>query len=137
MPYTLCPMLSSIFVVFMSMVGVRPMVVCVVGFIMLMPMTVVDGWLHSWKWVTVMSIVVAMPVFMCNRFVMVEVMVLFEKQQCQRDCNNQRCNYLSGRNRFSEKKCSKDDSKEGRAREDDLTAGSAKFLGRSYKEDQA
>ena len=130
-------MLASILIVFMSMVGVRPMVVRVAGFIMLMPMTVIDGWLHSWKWVIVMSIVVAMPVFMCSRFVMVQVMVLFEEQQCQRGCNNQCCNYLSGRNRFSEKNCSKDDSKERRAREDDLTAGSAKFLSRSYIEDQA
>ena len=82
----------------------------------------------------VMSVIVTMPVFMCSRFVMVQMVVLFEEQQRQRDSNNQRCNHLSGVNGFSQENRSKDDSKKRGTGENDLTTGGAKSLGRSYIE---
>jgi hypothetical protein len=148
---TLCPMLytfsnlqspilnpqSSIVFMFMPMLGVRPVLVCVCGLLVFMPVAVGDGFFHSRKRVIVVIVVVTMPVLMCNPLVMVAVGVFFEKQQSQRDSDNQRRSDLSGRNSFSEKNCSKDDPKKRGTRENDLTAGGAKFLGRSYIEHQA
>jgi hypothetical protein len=128
---------SSIVFVFMPVLGVRVVWMCVCGRFMFMPVAVGDGFPRCRIKVIVMSIVVTMPVFMCNPLVMVEVGVFFKKQQGQRDSDHQRCNDLTGRNGFSKKNCRKDDPKKGGTRENDLTASGAKFLGRSYVEHQA
>ena len=67
----------------MPVLGVRPVLVCVCGGPMFMPVAVGDGLPHTWKKVIVVPVVVTMPVFMFNPLMIVEVGVFFEKQQGQ------------------------------------------------------
>jgi hypothetical protein len=73
-------MLCSILIVFMSVLGIGPVLVCMRNRPMFVPVTVVDGLRLPWKMVIVMTVVVMMPVLMGNRLVMVQVMVFFEEQ---------------------------------------------------------
>ena len=73
-------MLSSIFIVFMPVLGVRPVSVGVGDLLMFVPVTVVGGLLKFRRGVIMMPVVMTMPVFVCSRWVMVQVVVLFEKQ---------------------------------------------------------
>jgi hypothetical protein len=71
LPYALCLVKFLLVFVFMPMMGVRPVLVCVCGRLVFMPMAVGDGLPHFWKRVIVVPVVVTMPVFMRNPLVMV------------------------------------------------------------------
>ena len=74
---------SSVVFVFMPMLGVRPVLVCVGGRLVFMPVAVGDRFCRCRKRVIVVPVVVTMPVFVGNTLMMVEVGVFFEKQQGQ------------------------------------------------------
>ena len=74
---------SLLVIVFMPVLGVRPVLVSVCGRLMFMPVAVGDGLPHAWRRVIVVPVVVTMPVFVGNTLMMVEVGVFFEKQQGQ------------------------------------------------------
>ena len=61
---------SLLVIVFMPVLGVGPVLVCVCGRFMFVPVAVGDGLTHSWKKVIVVPVVVTMPVFMRNPLVM-------------------------------------------------------------------
>ena len=71
MLYALCLVKFLLVFVFMPMLGVRPVLVCVCGRLVFMPVAVGDGFCHCRKRVIVVPIVVTMPVFMRNPLVMV------------------------------------------------------------------
>jgi hypothetical protein len=86
---------SSIFIVVVSVLGVRPVWMSMGGCFVFVPMTVVGGVRRSREQVIVMAIVMPMPVLMHSSFMSMGMQMLFKEEKHQGDYNNQSGDNLS------------------------------------------
>ena len=81
MPHALCSMPFSIFIVVVSVLGVRPVWMSMGRCFVFVPMTVVGGVRRSREQVIVMAIIMPMPVLMHGSFMSMGMQMLFKEEK--------------------------------------------------------
>ena len=114
-----------------SVVQIRPMGVCVLNGLVLMPVCVTRRRINLRMRVRVMAFVVPVCMRVRETHVTMSVMVLVSKQQSQGDHQQQRRHDLSHGNRFLEYHRGKGNAEEWRTREEHLGTCRADSLSRS------